>query len=79
MKHSNHLLHAGCRTAPPRRVSAGCAPSGLALHLREHQGRRRCAQVFGDEDPGVQDRLPDERGQTRLDLLVDVVCAQRNW
>jgi hypothetical protein len=63
MKHSNHLLHAGCRTAPPRRVSAGCAPSGLALHLREHQGRRRCAQVFGDEDPGVQDRLPDERAR----------------
>src|ERR1700685_4188908 len=25
-----------------------------------------------DEDPGVQDRLPHERGQTRLDLLVDV-------
>src|ERR1700730_15231078 len=42
------------RTAPPRRVSAGCAPSGLALHLREHQGRRRCAQVLGDEDPGVR-------------------------
>jgi hypothetical protein len=50
MKHSNHLLHLGCRTAPSRRVSAGCAPSGLALHRREHQGRRRCAQVFGDED-----------------------------
>jgi hypothetical protein len=47
MKHSNHLLHVGCRTAPQRRVSAGCAPSGLALHLREHQGCRRCAQVFG--------------------------------
>jgi hypothetical protein len=79
MKHSNHLLHAGCRTAPLRRVSAGCAPSGLALQLREHQGRRRCAQVFGDEDPGVQDRLLDERGQTHLDLLVDVGCAHRNW
>jgi hypothetical protein len=38
MKHSDHLLYVGCRTAPPRRVSAGCAPSGLALHLREHQG-----------------------------------------
>jgi hypothetical protein len=38
MKHSNHLLDVGCRTAPSRRVSAGCAPSGLALHLREHQG-----------------------------------------
>ena len=45
MKHSNHLLDAGCRTSPPRRVSAGCAPSGVALHLREHQGCRRCAQV----------------------------------
>ena len=65
MKHSNHLLHVGCRTSPPRRVSAGCAPSGVALHLREHQGCRRCAQVLGDEDPGVQDRLPHERGQTR--------------
>ena len=43
MKHSNHLLHAGWRTSPPRRVLAGCAPSGLALHLREHQGCRRCA------------------------------------
>jgi hypothetical protein len=30
-------------------------------------------------DPGVQDRLPHERGQTRLDLLVDVGCAHRNW
>ncbi len=35
-------------------------------------GCRRCAQVFGDEDPGVQDRLPHERGHTRLDLLADV-------
>ena len=60
--HPHQLLHAGCRTSPPRRVSAGCAPSGVALHLREHQGCRRCAQGFGDEDPGVQDRLPDERG-----------------
>jgi hypothetical protein len=60
MKHSDHLLHVGCRTAPSRRVSAGCAPSGLALHLREHQGCRRCAQAFGDEDPGVQDRLRHE-------------------
>jgi hypothetical protein len=34
--------------------------------------RRSCAQVFGDEDPGVQDRLPHDRGRTRLDLLVDV-------
>jgi hypothetical protein len=50
MKHSNHLLHAGCRTSPPRRVSAGCAPSGVALHLREHQGCRRCPQVFGDKN-----------------------------
>jgi hypothetical protein len=32
----------------------------------------RCAQVFGDKDPGVQDRVPQERGQTRLDLLADV-------
>ena len=72
MKHSNHLLHVGCRTAPSRRVSAGCAPSGLALYLREHQGCRRCAQVLGAADPGVQDRLPHDRGQTRLDLLVDV-------
>jgi hypothetical protein len=79
MKHSNHLLHVGCRTAPSRRVSAGCAPSGLALHPHEHQGCRRCAQVFGDEDPGVQEGLPDERGQARLDLLVDVGCAHRNW
>jgi hypothetical protein len=47
MKHSDHLLDVGCRTAPSRRVSAGCAPSGLALHLREHQGCRRCVQVFG--------------------------------
>ena len=50
-------------STPPARapgVSAGCAPSGLALHLREHQGCRRCAQVFGTEDPGVQDRLPHE-------------------
>jgi hypothetical protein len=31
-------------------VSAGCAPSGVALHRREHQGCRRGAQVFGDED-----------------------------
>ena len=28
-------------------MSAGCAPSGLALHLREHQGCARGAQVFG--------------------------------
>ena len=42
-------------------MSAGCAPSGLALHLREHQWCRRCTEVFGDEDPGVQDRrLPRE-------------------
>ena len=27
-------------------------------------GCRRCAQVFGDEAPGVRDRLPHERGQT---------------
>jgi hypothetical protein len=91
MKHSNHLLHVGCRTSPPRRVPAGCAPSGVALHPREHQGCARCAQVFGGEDPGVQDRLPQERGQTRLDLLVGVgryrsmlsirpnMCANRNW
>jgi hypothetical protein len=26
--------------------SSGC----LTLHLREHQGCQRCAQVFGDED-----------------------------
>src|SRR6185295_871620 len=31
-------------------VSAGCAPSGLALHLHEHQGCRRGAQVLGDAD-----------------------------
>jgi hypothetical protein len=31
-------------------LSAGCAPSGLALHRREHQGCRRGAQLFGDED-----------------------------
>lgn len=81
----------GCRTSPPRRVSAGCAPCGVALHPREHQGCRR-AQVVGDEDPGVQDRRPREKGQTRLDLLVDVgamsastlsirptMCANRNW
>ena len=80
MKHSNHLLHAGCRTSPPRRVSAGCAPSGVALHLREHQGCRRCAQVFGDQDPGVQDRLPPERGHTCLDLLADVGrYRRRRW
>jgi hypothetical protein len=30
MKHSNHLLHVGCRTSPRRRVSAGCAPSGFS-------------------------------------------------
>jgi hypothetical protein len=35
-------------------VSAGCASSGVALHLREHQGCRRCAQVRGDEDPFVR-------------------------
>jgi len=58
--------------SPPRRVSAGCASSGVALHPREHQGCRCCAQVIGDEDPGVQDRFPHERGQTRLDLLADV-------
>ncbi len=66
-----------------RRVSAGCAPSGLALHLLEHQGCRRCAQVFGDDDPGVQDRLPHERGQTRLSAsMLSIrpnVCANRNW
>jgi hypothetical protein len=28
---------------------------------------------------GVQDRLPHDRGQPRLDLLVDVGCAHRNW
>jgi hypothetical protein len=72
MKHSNHpptcwLPHLATATG-----AAGCAPSGLDLHLREHQGCRRCAQVFGDEDPGVPDRLPHERGQTRLDLLADV-------
>ena len=38
----------------------------------QHQGCRRCAQVFGDANPGVQDRHPHERGQTRLDLLADV-------
>ena len=31
-------------------MSAGCASSGVALHLRERQGCRRRAQVFGDED-----------------------------
>ena len=29
---------------------SGLVCAGVALHLREHQGRRRCAQVFGDED-----------------------------
>src|SRR4029078_282476 len=38
MKHSNHLLDVGCRTSPPRRVSAGCASSGVALLLRERTG-----------------------------------------
>src|SRR6478752_10855850 len=41
----------------------------MQLRVREHQWCRRCAQVLGDEDPAVQDRLPHERGQTRLDLL----------
>src|SRR5712672_255374 len=40
-------------------------------------GCPRCAQVFGDADPGVQERLPHERGQTRLDLLVDVGRCRR--
>ena len=35
-------------------------------------GVSRCAQVFGDEDPGIQDRRPQERGQTRLNPLIDV-------
>jgi hypothetical protein len=61
MKHSNHLLHVGHRTSPPRRVSAGCAASGLALQLRGHQGCRD-APGSGDADPGVQDRLPPEKG-----------------
>ena len=52
--------------------AAGCAPSGVALHLGEHQGCRRRAQVFGDANPVVRDRHPQERGQTRLGLLADV-------
>ena len=31
-------------------MSADCATSGVAVHPREHQGCRRCAQVVGDED-----------------------------
>ena len=34
----------------PRRVSAGSAPSGVALPQRERQGCRRRAQVVGEKD-----------------------------
>ena len=61
--------------SPPRRVSAGCAPSGVALHLREHQGRRRCAQIRGDEDPGVQDRLPPERRASICSSMSGDICV----
>jgi hypothetical protein len=53
-------------------VSAGCAPSGVALHRREHQGCRRGAQVFGDEDLLCRIVFHMKGGQTRLDRLADV-------
>jgi hypothetical protein len=39
----------------------------------------RCAQVVGDEDLVSRIVFHMKGGQTRLDLLVDVVCAHRNW
>lgn len=58
----------GCR--------AGCAPSGLALHLREHQGCRRCAQVFGDEEPWCPGSPSTLKGAGRTSICSSMSFAR---
>jgi hypothetical protein len=71
--------------------ATGCATSGVALHLCLHQGCRRGAQVFCDEDPvsriafhikgrdAPRSAHRFRRYQASMLSTQPNMCANRNW